>query len=84
MPDADLHVSARACDIDFESVCSVEIASMFFRGKAQDWRTSESRLLEAGRTQPVGSWNDFVRVLTEAFRPVELARRHLKELVFSC
>lgn len=71
----------RAYDIDLSSVRAVEVASMFLRGKAQDWWSSRYRLMESGQAPILGSWHDLVTALTEAFRPVELTRRHIKDLL---
>lgn len=71
----------RAYDIDLHSARAVELASMFLRGKALDWWTSQYSLVKTGQAQPFGSWDDFVKALTETFRPIELARRHTKELL---
>lgn len=71
----------RAYDIDLHSVRAVEVATMFLRGKAQDWWCSQFRLIASGQSPSLGSWDAFVQSLTEAFRPIELARRHIKELL---
>ena len=71
----------RAYDIDLHAIRSVEVASMFLRGKALDWWTGQFRLMASGQAQPLGTWDAFVKALTEAFRPVELSRRHLKDLL---
>lgn len=71
----------RAYDIDLASVRAVEVASMFLRGKALDWWSGMFQLVVTGQAQPLGSWDAFVKQLTDAFRPIELTRRYLKELL---
>lgn len=71
----------RAYDVDLASVRAVEMASMFLRGKALDWWTSQFHLMTSKQIPPLGSWDAFVKALTDAFRPIELARRHVKELL---
>jgi Retrotransposon gag protein len=71
----------RAYDIDLGSVRAVEVASMFLRGKALDWWSGRFHLVATGQAQPLESWDAFVKQLTEAFRPIELTRRYLKELL---
>jgi hypothetical protein len=54
---------------------------MFLRGKAQDWWSGQFHLMSYGTIPALSSWKDFVSALTEAFRPVELSRRYLEQML---
>jgi hypothetical protein len=54
---------------------------MFLRGKAQDWWTWQFHLMSAGVIPAFSSWKDFTSALTEAFRPVELSRRYIDQML---
>jgi hypothetical protein len=71
----------RAYGVDLASPRAVEVASMFLRGKALDWWTGQFHLIASGSLSAFGTWSDFVAALTVAFRPVELHRRYLEQLL---
>lgn len=71
----------KAYDIDLTTARSVDVATMFLRGKAQDWWTGQFHLQEAGTVPVLGTWADFVRALTDAFRPVELHRKYMEQML---
>ena len=71
----------RAYGIDLASTRAVEVASMFLRGKALDWWTGQFHLIASGSLSAYGTWGDFVSALTVAFRPVELHKRYLEQLL---
>ena len=71
----------KAYNVDLHAVRAVDVATMFLRGKAQDWWTGQFRLQEAGAAPVLGTWAEFVKALTDAFRPVELARRHMSVML---
>lgn len=71
----------KAYDVDLTTVRSVEMGTMFLRGKAQDWWAAQVKLQETHQTQPIESWDELVRALTAAFRPIELGRRYLNDLL---
>jgi hypothetical protein len=71
----------RAYDVDLQTGRSVEVAAMFLRGKALDWWTGQFKLIASGSLSAYGTWADFVTALTAAFRPVELHKRHLEQLL---
>lgn len=71
----------RAYGVDLASTRAVEVASMFLRGKALDWWTGQFQLIASGSLPAFGTWHDFVSALTAAFRPVELHKRHLEQLL---
>jgi hypothetical protein len=71
----------RAYDIDLHTVRAVDVATMFLRGKAQDWWSGQFHLQASGSVPILGSWDSFVQALTEAFCPVELKRRYLDQLL---
>ena len=71
----------RAYDVDLASTRSVEVATMFLRGKASDWWTGQFQLIASGSLPAFGTWSAFVSALTAAFRPVELHKRHLEQLL---
>jgi hypothetical protein len=71
----------KAYVVDFHAVCAVDVATMFLRRKAQVWWTRQFRLQRAGAIPLLGTWSDFVKALTKAFRPVELARRHVSVML---
>jgi hypothetical protein len=59
----------------------VEVACIFLRGRAQDWFVSRDLLVQSGQAVQFGSWGEFVRELTAAFRPVELTAQHTQDLL---
>ena len=71
----------KAYDVDLTTSRSVDVATMFLRGKAQDWWTGQFHLQEAGTVPVLGTWGDFTRALTAAFRPVELHRKYLEQML---
>jgi hypothetical protein len=71
----------RAYDVDLSTARAVDVATMFLRGKAQDWWTGQFHLLESGTVPILASWSAFVQALTAAFLPVELARRYIDQLL---
>jgi hypothetical protein len=71
----------RAYDVDLASSRSVDVATMFLRSKAQDWWTGQFHLQAAGSVPVLSTWTDFVGALTEAFRPVELKRKYMEQLM---
>ena len=71
----------RAYDIDLMSSRAVDVATMFLRGKAQDWWTGQFHLIAVGVLPAFGTWRDFVSALTAAFRPVELTRRYVEQML---
>jgi hypothetical protein len=71
----------RAYGVDLASARSVEVATMFLRGKASDWWTGQFHLIASGTLPAFGTWASFVTALTSAFRPVELHKRHLDQLL---
>jgi hypothetical protein len=71
----------RAYDVDLTTVRAVDVATMFLRGKAQDWWTGRFHLQESGTVPVLVSWTAFVQALTTAFLPVELARRYIDQLL---
>jgi hypothetical protein len=71
----------RAYDVDLASARSVEVATMFLRGKASDWWTGQFHLIASGSLPRFGTWASFVSALTAAFRPVELHRKYLDQLL---
>jgi hypothetical protein len=71
----------RAYDVDLSTVRAVDVATMFLRGKAQDWWTGQFHLQESGTVPILASWSAFVQALTAAFLPVELARRYIDQLL---
>jgi Retrotransposon gag protein len=73
----------RAYGINSASVRAVEVASMFLRGKALDWWSRRVYLTVTGQALALESWDAFVKQLTDAFRPIQLTRRYLKELLHS-
>ena len=54
---------------------------MFLRSKAQDWWTGQFHLQASGSVPVLSTWADFVAALTEAFRPVELKRKYMDQLM---
>jgi hypothetical protein len=71
----------RAYDVDLATARAVEVSTMFLRGKAQDWWTGQFSLQASGSVPVLDSWNSFVAALTDAFRPVELKRRYMEQLM---
>jgi hypothetical protein len=71
----------RAYDVDLASVRAVDVATMFLRAKAQDWWTGQFHLQESGATPILSSWDAFVHAITAAFRPVELDRKYIDQLL---
>jgi hypothetical protein len=71
----------RAYGVDLASTRAVEVASMFLRGKALDWWSGQFHLIASGSLSAFGTWSDFVSALTVAFRPVELHKRYLEQLL---
>ena len=71
----------RAYDVDLASSRAVEVATMFLRGKAQDWWTGQFHLIASVAIPGFGTWAAFVKALTEAFRPVELHRKYLEQML---
>ena len=71
----------RAYNVDLSTSRSVDVATMFLRGKAQDWWTGQFHLIAAGSIPALTSWHAFVAALTEAFRPVELSRTYVTQLL---
>jgi hypothetical protein len=71
----------RAYDVDLASSRAVEVATMFLRGKAQDWWTGQFNLQASGAVPIFGTWDAFVKALTEAFKPVELHRKYLEQML---
>jgi hypothetical protein len=71
----------RAYDVDLASSRSVEVATMFLRGKASDWWTGQFHLIASGSLPGFGTWASFVSALTAAFRPVELHKKYLDQLL---
>lgn len=71
----------KAYDVDLSTARCVDIATMFLRGKAQDWWTGQFHLQEAGQVPVLGTWVAFVEALTEAFRPVELHRKYIDQML---
>ena len=71
----------RAYDVDIASSRAVEVSTMFLRGKAKDWWTGQFHLIASGSLPSFGMWASFKKALTEAFRPVELDRKHLDQLL---
>ena len=71
----------RAYDVDLSSIRAVEVATMFLRGKAQDWWTGQFLLQASGSAPILGTWTDFVQALTVAFRPVELHKRYVDQML---
>ena len=66
------HMYLRAYDVDLSTSRSVEIATMFLRGRAQDWWTGQFHLQATGAVASFGTWDSLKKALIEAFRPVEL------------
>jgi hypothetical protein len=75
------HMYLRAYDVDLSIVRAVDVATMFLRGKAQDWWTGQFHLQESGTVPILASWSAFVQALTAAFLSVELARRYIDQLL---
>lgn len=75
------HMYLRAYDVDLGSSRAVDVATMFLRAKAQDWWTGQFHLQESGATPALSSWDAFVQALTAAFRPVELDRKYIDQLL---
>ncbi len=48
---------------------------------AQDWWTGQFHLIASGTIPALTSWKLFVDALTEAFRPVELSRTYVTQLL---
>ena len=71
----------KAYDVDLATSRAVDVSTMFLRGKAQDWWTGQFHLISAGLIPAFSSWKDFVSALTEAFRPVELSRRYIEQML---
>ena len=71
----------RAYDVDLATTRAVEVSTMFLRGKAQDWWTGQYHLMSVGSIPAFTSWQDFVSALTTAFRPVELSRRYIEQML---
>jgi hypothetical protein len=71
----------RAYDVDLASSRSVDVATMFLRSKAQDWWTGQFHLQASGSVPVLSNWTDFVAALTDAFRPVELKRKYMDQLM---
>jgi hypothetical protein len=71
----------KAYDVDLATSRAVDVSTMFLRGKAQDWWSGQFHLMSAGSIPVFSSWNDFVSALTEAFRPVELSRRYVEQML---
>ena len=67
--------------IDLGSVRSVHVATMYLRKKAQDWWASRHHLISVGQAPPLGGWSDLVQALKDAFLPVELTRRYIRDLL---
>lgn len=75
------HMFLRAYDVDLASSRAVEVATMFLRGKAQDWWTGQFHLQSSGAVPAFGTWAIFVQALTDAFRPVALNRKYLEQML---
>ena len=71
----------KAYDVDLATSRAVDVSTMYLRGKAQDWWTGQFHLMSAGTIPALSSWQDFVSALTEAFRPVELSRRYIEQML---
>ena len=71
----------KAYDVDLATSRAVDVATMFLRGKAQDWWTGQFHLISAGIIPAFGSWKGFLSALTVAFRPVELTRRYIEQML---
>ena len=71
----------KAYDVDLATSRAVDVSTMFLRGKAQDWWSGQFHLMSSGTIPALSSWKDFVSALTEAFRPVELSRRYLEQML---
>jgi len=71
----------KAYDVDLTTSHAVHVSTMFLRGKAQDWWTGQFHLMAAGSIPALSSWKDFVSALTDAFRPVELTRRYMEQML---
>jgi hypothetical protein len=71
----------KAYDVDLMTPRAVDVATMFLRGKAQDWWTGRFHLISSGIIPAFGSWKSFVSSLTVAFRPVELTRRYIEQML---
>ena len=71
----------KAYDVDLATSRAVDVSTMYLRGKAQDWWTGQFHLMSAGTIPALSSWQDLVSALTEAFRPVELSRRYIGQML---
>ena len=71
----------KAYDVDLMTPRAVDVATMFLRGKAQDWWTGQFHLISSGIIPAFGSWKSFVSSLTVAVRPVELTRRYIEQML---
>ena len=71
----------KAYAVDLTTSRAVDVATMFLRGKAQDWWTGQFHLIASGTIPVLTSWKLFADALTEAFRPVELSRTYVTQLL---
>ena len=71
----------KAYAVDLTTSRAVDVATMFLRGKAQDWWTGQFHLIASGTIPALTSWKLFADALTEAFRPVELSRTYVTQLL---
>jgi hypothetical protein len=71
----------KAYSVDLTSSRAVDVATMFLRGKAQDWWTGQFNLMSSGTVPALGSWRMFSEALVGAFRPVELSRTYITQLM---
>ncbi len=71
----------KAYAVDLTTTRSVDVATMFLRGKAQDWWTGQFTLIASGVLPAFGTWKAFADALTEAFRPVELSRTYVAQMM---
>jgi hypothetical protein len=71
----------KAYDVDLASSRAVDVATMFLRGKAQDWWTGQYHLQTSGTIPSFGTWAACVEALTNAFRPVELKKKYLEQML---
>jgi hypothetical protein len=71
----------KAYSVDLTTSRAVDVATMFLRGKAQDWWTGQFHLIASGTIPALSSWKMFAEALVEAFRPVELSRTYIAQLM---
>jgi hypothetical protein len=71
----------RAYEVDLTTVRAVDVATMFLRGRAQDWWTGQFHLQVSGTVPVLAFWSAFVKALTAAFLPSKLARRYIDQLL---